>query len=150
MEAALQFTVVDLDRMVRTIWGEARSESEETWQAIAKVILTRAGWPGRSPWGNSIDEVCTAPWQFACWNPNDPNRLKMLNLTSKDKRYKAIEEICLDLLKNGEYSDVGATFYCRSTAKPVWRKDLKPVETVGKYVFFAISPNAGYGEELPS
>lgn len=137
------YTLIDLDRMVRTIWGEARKEPEETWSAIAQVIITRANWPGRAWWGSSIEEVCTAPWQFACWNPSDPNRHKMLNLAPKDRRYREIETVCLALLTGGEpISTESATYYCHSMSKPVWRGDREPIETVGKFDFFNIRPEA--------
>lgn len=60
-----------LDTLTKTIWGEARGEGREGMIAVAWVILNRAsigGW-----WGNSIETVCLKPWQFSCWNANDPN-----------------------------------------------------------------------------
>jgi N-acetylmuramoyl-L-alanine amidase len=128
--------------MVRTLWGEARNESEETWRAIAEVIITRAHWPTKSYWGTTIEEVCTSPWQFSCWNPSDPNRHKILNLTTKDKKYQAIQKVCIDLLNNSENSEGVTTFYCRATAKPVWRGNLDSIKSVGKYLFFNIAPAA--------
>lgn len=135
----MDYTVVDLDRMVRTVWGEVRSEPEEVWGAIAWVIRTRADWTGRPSWGNSIEEICTAPWQFSCWNPSDPNRVKVLNLKNSDAKYKKMESLCKEVVGDTLEDPVGgATHYCRSTAKPVWRKGLSPIITIGKYDFFVL------------
>jgi N-acetylmuramoyl-L-alanine amidase len=147
MEDELDYTLMDLDRMVRTIWGEARSDPPEVWEAIAKVIITRANWPTRAWWGYSIEEVCTSPWQFSCWNPNDPNQQKLKNVSPRDKRYAAIEKICLKLLneENAPSTD-DATHYCKNSAKPVWRKNVEPLYSVGNLVFFKISPSVGQSD----
>lgn len=67
----------DTDILARTIYGEARGESISGQEAIASVILNRVAFAkrrGRYWWGNTIAGVCLAPWQFSCWNENDPNR----------------------------------------------------------------------------
>ena len=61
-----------LDVMARTIYGEARGESFQGKVEVAHTILNRVeigGW-----WGDTIIKVCLKPWQFSCWNVNDPNR----------------------------------------------------------------------------
>lgn len=63
--------------LARTIYGEARSEREMGRQAVAEVILNRKASP-RYP--DSIIAVCLQPFQFSCWNANDPNRAKIIHL----------------------------------------------------------------------
>nr|WP_240796909.1 cell wall hydrolase [Terasakiella sp. SH-1] len=68
--------------MARTLYGEARGEGRHGMECVAQVILNRVnrgGW-----WGNDIASVCLKPWQFSCWNYNDPNRSKIEKLMPGD------------------------------------------------------------------
>lgn len=70
---------VDLDIGARTLYGEARGSTFADRVAIAHVIMNRVLadlWGDRKPdwWGEGIEGVCRKPWQFSCWNRNDPNR----------------------------------------------------------------------------
>jgi spore germination cell wall hydrolase CwlJ-like protein len=56
--------------LARTLWAEARSQGGEGMHAVANVILNRAAQPDW--WGKDIRSVCLAPYQFSCWNENDP------------------------------------------------------------------------------
>ena len=67
----------DVDALARTVFGEARGECLSGQEAVASVILNRVAFSGRRGgywWGNTVYEVCHKPWQFSCWNQNDPNR----------------------------------------------------------------------------
>ena len=77
--------MTDLEVLARTIWGEARGEKKEGMAAVASVILNRTrrgGW-----FGETITQVCKKPWQFSCWNQDDPNCQKMLEITDMDPQY---------------------------------------------------------------
>lgn len=63
--------------LARTIYGEARGESQIGKEAVAEVIMNRVA-SKRYP--DTVKEVCLQPWQFSCWNPNDPNRTKIIAL----------------------------------------------------------------------
>lgn len=63
---------VDRDILTRTLWGEARGEPEEGQIAVVHVVRNRAIHRGT----NAATE-CQRPWQFSCWNTNDPQRPKM-------------------------------------------------------------------------
>lgn len=71
-----------LDILARTIYGEARGESWAGKVAVAHVALNRV--KAQSWWGRDLEEVCRWPWQFSCWNENDPNRAKLEAVTLKD------------------------------------------------------------------
>lgn len=64
--------------LARTLYGEARGEGHHGMECVAQVVINRVrrgGW-----WGDDIVEVCLKPWQFSCWNKNDPNRSKIESL----------------------------------------------------------------------
>lgn len=55
----------------KTIYGEARGESREGQQEVARVIRERAA-QNKSYWGGSrIEDVCKKPGQFECWQNGD-------------------------------------------------------------------------------
>ena len=70
----------DVDVLARTIYGEARGETVRGKEAVACVIMNRVRRGqerGGYWWGASVEKVCLKPWQFSCWNENDPNREKI-------------------------------------------------------------------------
>ena len=71
----------DIDILARTIYGEARGEKTAGKKAVACVIMNRYK---AKKWfsGKTIAETCQKPWQFSCWNKNDPNRQKIMNATA--------------------------------------------------------------------
>jgi len=66
----------NVEYMARTLWGEARGESEEGQVAVGHVIKNRV--EKKTWYGKTIKDVCLKKWQFSCWNENDPNRIRFL------------------------------------------------------------------------
>lgn len=62
------------------VWGEARGEPAEGQLAVAHVPLTRLKdrIANKRKYGNSLREIILTPWQFSCFNKQDPNRDKLL------------------------------------------------------------------------
>lgn len=135
--------------MALTIWGEARGASFQGRIAVAHVILNRVrkgGW-----WGSTIEEVCTKPWQFSCWNKGDPNRAKMEAVKVDDPIYLQCLGISIMLLsgpgKNGLPNLYGREFpadvyhYCTKSlyesAPPEWARDRAHDFAVGEHYFFS-------------
>lgn len=123
------------DYMARTIYGEARGEGARGMQAVGNVIMNRvkaAGW-----YGASIKDVCLKPYQFSCWNENDPNRTKIINATAAQlKQARTIAEKVI----SGELPDItgGAThYYANTIAAPYWTKSMKKTATIGNHIFYA-------------
>lgn len=131
-----------LDIVARTLWGEARGEGREGQEAIANVIMNRVvrararqgGWW----WGSDPVAVCRKPWQFSCWNPNDPNRRKLDWVSAKDPIFAR----CLAIAKRalaGELPDRtrGATHYHEQSLAPPWSLGRTPTTQIGRHVFYA-------------
>ena len=67
-------TEKDRDILARTLWGEARGESLAGQIAVAWTIRNRVNdGKEKSWWGEGYAGVCQKPYQFSCWNRNDPN-----------------------------------------------------------------------------
>lgn len=135
VKMALDSTVDQADYMARTIYGEARGEGKKGMQAVANVIMNRVkkgGW-----YGASIKDVVLKPYQFSCWNENDPNRMIIINANAA--QLKTAREIA-DKVISGELKDItgGAThYYANSISAPYWTKSMTKTATVGNHYFYA-------------
>ncbi len=111
--------------MALLLCGEARGEQDAGGRlesvAMAAVYWTVKNRRGRSRWVNlSLREIALQPWQFSCFNRNDPNREKLLDLWRTDPvSWERADTVC-DLVETG-YPDPtgGATHYCTAN---LWGK----------------------------
>ncbi|ROM79306.1 hypothetical protein BK654_08030 [Pseudomonas brassicacearum] len=63
----------DRDILARTLWGEAPGESLAGQIAVAWTIRNRVeDDKAKLWWGEGYAGVCLKPYQFICWNQNDP------------------------------------------------------------------------------
>lgn len=137
-ESELYFRALENDTLARTIWGEARGEGSIGMQAVAAVIMNRlqiSKEKGKFWWGNSLIEICQKPYQFSCWNRDDPNYRKVLNVDRRDKAFaKAcdIARVCLPDPTNG------ATHYHARGIYPFWSRHQNPTATIGNHIFYRI------------
>jgi N-acetylmuramoyl-L-alanine amidase len=132
----------EVDILARTLWGEARSEGKESMEAVASVILNRVQVARRHRrywWGNTITQVCLKPYQFSCWNKNDPNYPKLKAVTNEDMHFmtalrvarRAVLGMVVD--KTG-----GATHYHTIDIKPAWVRHEKPTIRIGRHLFYRL------------
>lgn len=146
-------TPTDIATLARTIWGEARGEPFLGKLAVGWVVVNRAGRPGW--WGGpDLRSVCLKPWQFSCWNQNDPNRARMLTLAigaplQSAERNGLEDSVFRDcyaaavLAAGGHLPDPtsGATHYfaaqlARQGRPPAWAEGRHPVASIGGHLFF--------------
>ena len=129
-----------VDTLARTLWGEARGEPVRGIEAVAAVIINRvraAERRGGFWWGDSVVAVCRKPFQFSCWNTNDPNRAKLLAVTAADPVFAT----CLRVARRavaGLLDDptVGATHYHATGLHPDWAAGHGPSAEIGRHVFY--------------
>lgn len=124
----------DIDILARTIYGEARGENIEGKKAVGHVILNRYR---SNKWfaGATIADTCQKAWQFSCWNMNDPNRNKILQVTGAvlDPYLRLAEDLIIGKYKDSTH---GATHYHTKNIKPAWTKGKKPCAIIGGHVFY--------------
>jgi len=126
----------DLFTLARTVWGESRGEPDEGKAAVAHVVLNRFR-SGKWFAANSIAETCRKPWQFSCWNDNDPNRDKLLNLTLGDKGFLECVDISAGCLA-GRIEDPtgGANHYHAARVHPSWAEGHESSAIIGNHIFY--------------
>lgn len=108
--------------LARMIFGEARGCSDKEKIAVAYTALNRV--EKKSWYGKDLKGVILKPWQYSCFNENDPNREKLKDPeTQEPVAWKRCLEIAKGVL-NKEYADPtrGATHYFNPRyADPYWK-----------------------------
>jgi spore germination cell wall hydrolase CwlJ-like protein len=129
-----------VDTLARTLYGEARGEKVRGLEAVACVVINRVEKAIKANgywWGNDVEGVCLRPWQFSCWNPNDPNREKILTIDKTNKMFAT----CLRVARRAIFGGVkdptnGATHYHRVGLMPSWARAQVPSAEIGHHVFY--------------
>lgn len=130
----------------KTVMGESRGQGYMGQVAVAWVIRNRAEharWWGGPDWVS----VCLSPWQFSCWNPNNPNRRFLERMTYERSFSKRALRQCWRAtlgVYDGAIPDptVGATHYVVSSwlddpdLRPAWADELTRTRTIQDHTFF--------------
>ena len=133
----------EVDTLARTLYGEARGEGVKGIEAVACVILNRVKMAddngGHFWWGNDILSVCRKPYQFSCWNKNDLNAQKIMQIDQNDAAFA----ICTRVARRaaaGVLRDFteGATHYHALSAAPLWADGQVPLFILGHHVFYRL------------
>lgn len=126
----------DLDILTKTVWGEARGEPLAGKIAVARTVLNR--WQSKK-WfaGETIAETCQKPYQYSAWNWNDPNRLKMLNLSPESPDYIKCREAA-EAAEKGDGPEwlQGCTHYRVIGTPAKWADGQTPAGRIGNHEFF--------------
>lgn len=132
-----------VDVLARTIYGEARGQPYAGMVAVANVVLNRVRkaqrYDGGYWWGNDIVGVCLKPYQFSCWNKNDPNLSIIKKVTASDQGFRDCLEIARRAV-DGHLSDNtnGATHYHADYVSPYWAANKSPVAAIGAHLFYKL------------
>lgn len=131
-----------VDVLARTLWGEARGEGSAGMEAVACVILNRARIArklGGYWWGNDVIQVCHKPFQFSCWNKDDPNYRQVAAVDESNLYFATAKRIARRALA-GTLSDptMGATHYHAAGISPYWAKNKEPVAVIGHHIFYKL------------
>ncbi len=141
-------SLCDMECFARTIWGEARGESEEGQVAAAWVMrnrvlaaqafITRMKRAHPLFGDGTLLGACRAPRQFSAWNAEDPNRAKLLQVGFEDaafcRAFAVAAQVCGGLIKD---PTGGATHYHHHAIEPAWAKSMKPKALIGAHMFYA-------------
>ncbi len=152
----------DLDILSRTVYGEARGESDLGRLAVAYVACNRAeiaarhvaasGKPHPLFGDGTIAGACQVHhtmhrpngravevYQFSCWNEYDVNRaiILALDLTSEEAQ-PAARMATAALHQTAPDPSNGATHYHEASICPYWAAGETPCAEVGDHVFYRL------------
>ena len=133
------------DVLARTLWGEARGEDLVGQIAVAWTIRNRVfDGKTKSWWGEGYTGVCLKPWQFSCWNKNDPNYAYLSGARPISAREfkQALTAADHVIGSNGPDPTNGATHYYATTVPkpPTWAKCAEQTLKLGHHIFFKNVP----------
>ncbi len=131
---------MSVDVLARTLWGEARNQGTHGMHAVANVVMNRvthAQKKGKFWWGNNVIQVCQKPYQFSCWNRDDPNFRKLQAVDESDLYFSSAVRIARRAVI-GVLPDItnGATHYHTKVISPYWAKGKTPCADIGAHVFY--------------
>lgn len=128
----------EIDIVAATLWGEARNQGEQGMRAVASVIENRRrqSYRGKA----TAAAVCLDPWQFSCWNANDPNLPRLRRLSSQpDAQYLLARRIAAEV-QQGSLADItrkARHYYAASLRPPAyWSRGKSPCVVIGDHLFF--------------
>ncbi|WP_039967753.1 cell wall hydrolase [Pseudomonas chlororaphis] len=138
-------TEKDRDILARTLWGEARGEGLAGQIAVAWTIRNRVNdGKTKSWWGEGYVGVCQAPYQFSCWNKNDPNfpflsGAKPIPAGQFAQALRAADQVIAGAVPDP--TDGATHYYATTMAKaPAWAAKAKQTVRIGQHVFFKDVP----------
>lgn len=96
-------------------------------------------------YGLTLKEICQKPFQFSCWNRQDPNRVL---ITSSQIEQEPIFKICREVAQQvatQQWPDLtqGSDHYyaVTLTKPPAWSHKEQPRLKLGQHVFFKLTPD---------
>lgn len=123
----------DISIAARTIWSEARGEPEEGQKAVAHVLINRLK---SQRWSRTLAGVCLFRLQFSCWNQDDVNRLKMVDLPETDESLVKFKGFIKDAQSQEDIIDGAMFYYSVSIPPPTWVKDMIMTKQIGNHKFY--------------
>ena len=119
--------------IARTVYGEARNQTQKGRQAVVHVILNRA-----SQSRTHIPKVVYKRKQFSCWNQRDPNRKRLEIVNISNPVFKNILDTCVETMQGTQDVTQGADHYHVTRISPRWKKQrhLKPTIKIGDHIFY--------------
>jgi N-acetylmuramoyl-L-alanine amidase len=140
----LTYEPADIDIMARTVYGEIRNGLWPDMVGVAWVIRNRAeidlkGDNKPDWWGETIRGVCLKPWQFSCWNADDPNLPRLKSVNTMSIPFRNCLAVCAAVLGGLEADPtMRSTHYYNPLVvdEPKWAKGKKPVVRIGAHSFF--------------
>lgn len=88
--------------------------------------------------GKNLREVCLKPYQFSCWNSNDPNLKLLLEPNINNDIYSRCLRVAEEFIAgNGMDVTNGANHYhSRWIQPPNWAAGRTPVTEIGNHYFY--------------
>ena len=135
----MDFTQQDLDTLAKTIYGETRGELYKfgiaSLIAVANVVTNRK----KKKFARTIHDVCVAPYQFSCWNKDDPNYVETTNPPADCVIFRKCLQVAENVLSE-KWPDLtdGCDHYHERSIKPYWAVYKSPKRIFGSHYFYVL------------
>jgi hypothetical protein len=135
----------EIEILARTIYGETRGEylnpegGIASLIAVGNVVMNRV--KAQSAYGKTIQEVCQKPWQFSCWNKDDPNRVLLMQTEIVDPIFTVCLKVATKVARD-DWPDLtkGCDHYHAISLPvfPYWARGHKPKLRLARHVFYQL------------
>ena len=117
-----------------TVWAEARGEPYLGQVAVARVIRNRI----KQGWAHDAAGVVLQPYQFSCWNTQDPNRLAAARMSSEDPEVQSCQKAWAESATNDAGIGEAVMYFApRAVSQtPKWATPDKHVVTISHHEFY--------------
>jgi len=123
--------------LARTIFGEARGESNAGREAVAHVVINRVN---SHRFKDTVGAVCLEPKQFSCFNVGDPNRPIILaqDLGSGDAVFQDCVAAAQRVIAGAVADNTGGAthYYAKTIAAPAWTVGATFTVEIGVHRFY--------------
>jgi N-acetylmuramoyl-L-alanine amidase len=123
----------DLIFLALTVWREARGESAQCQEMVAKSILRRVelkGW-----WGSTVLDVVTHQYQYSSMTiKGDANLIKWP--LKSDTMWDQILTICSEALSGSRGATEADSYYDTSIPAPKWTIGAVRICQIGRIIFY--------------
>ena len=136
----MKITQADVMIAARTVYGEARGETDLGKRAVAAVLINR--WKcktGQFKRDHTLAAACLRWLQFSAWNPNDPNQALMQEVDFNDKVFlRCLSAVIEQLLEPVDNIVFGCKHYHHKGMedKPRWAKGKQHKIAIGHHYFY--------------
>lgn len=124
-----EFESEEMRWLALNIYFESRGEDPYGMLLVGLVTLDRVN---KGKWGNTIEEVVTAPHQFSWYSDGKSDIPKNKKAWKKSKRIAFFANMIYSLM--GDRIDL--TYYHSKDVNPVWAKNLEMALTEGNHIFY--------------
>ena len=123
-----------------TLWGEAADRPVRAIEALAALVMNRArrsAEPALAHWGSGVAAVCRAPFQFPCWNRNNPRHARLRDVPPGDGALAICRGVAARAI-GGALPDPtgGATHFHDAAALPGWALGRPAAAEIGGLCFY--------------
>ena len=132
----------EVETLARTLHAETDALPVRAVEALAALVMNRvraaAAPDGPRHWGQGIAGVCRAPFQFPCWNRNDPLHARLF-FTGESPALDACRRVAARAAA-GTLRDAtgGATHWHPAERLPAWAVGRVATAEIGGLVFYRL------------
>jgi len=125
-----------IDILARTMYGEARGEGTAGLQGVANVVMNRVAKPRW--WGKDVIGVCLKPFQFSCWNKDDPNLNIIQNVERDNLIFNKAYEMATEAVQGAlpDITDGATSYFAKGTPVPKWALGRRSCCEIGHHLFY--------------
>jgi spore germination cell wall hydrolase CwlJ-like protein len=126
-----------IDLFARTLWAEAQGRPLRAIEALAAMIVNRAGRPGTAAMPRAVAAACLAPGAFAAWR-DDATGAAARAVPEADPLLAVCRRVARLALAGALGDPTGGATRCHPEDQaPAWASGCVPAAEIGGLLFYS-------------